>query len=207
MSSLDTVPLHKTGSPLAVYQRIGDLTRSLHEALQELGYDKRIAASLDTLPDAKDRLSFISRVTGNAAEKVLNTVDAAQCQQEALAARAASMQHRLALDPAAATASGEFGEFVAAVRSHAELTSHQLTDIMLAQDFHDLTGQTVLKLVDIAVSLESSLVSLLTDESLQEDGDRDAHDFLDGPVANPASRSDVVANQAQVDDLLESLGF
>ena len=76
---------------------------------------------------------------------------------------------------------------------------------MLAQDFHDLTGQTVRKVVEIASGLEKSLLQLLLDTSppsmAAELGP------LSGPVAEPAARADVVSGQAQVDDLLESLGF
>ena len=168
-----------------MYQRLGEITRTLHEALRQLGYDKQIEASLGSLPDARARLDFIARLTGEAAEKVLNTV--------------------LRADPAAsALAGGELLGFVHDVRETAQGTSTQLTDIMLAQDFHDLTGQTVRKVVDVAAGLEESLVKLLLETSstpgMVERGP------LDGPVAD-AARPDVVNNQAQVDDLLESLGF
>lgn len=206
MSTFDNAALPATISSSNIYQRVGDLTRSLHEALQELGYDKRIAASLGALPDAKDRLSFIARVTGNAAEKVLNTVDAAQIQQEALVARAVRIQSRIEDDPDGTVASGELNDFILEVRRNAQQTCAHLSDIMLAQDFHDLTGQTVLKLVGIAAALQDSLATLLTGDSDDPENEYERN-FLDGPVAAPASRADVVSDQAQVDDLLESLGF
>ena len=188
-----------------MYQRLGEITRTLHEALRQLGYDKQIEASLGSLPDARARLDFIARLTGEAAEKVLNTVDAAQARQEALVVRAKQIEALLRADPAASgLAGGELLGFVHDVRETAQGTSMQLTDIMLAQDFHDLTGQTVRKVVDVAAGLEESLVKLLLETSstpgMVERGP------LDGPVAD-AARPDVVNNQAQVDDLLESLGF
>ena len=127
-----------------MYQRLGEITRTLHEALRQLGYDKQIEASLGSLPDARARLDFIARRTGEAAEQVLNTVDAAQARQEALVVRASQIEAWLRADPAAsALAGGELLGFVHDVRETAQGTSTQLTDIMLAQDFHDLTGQTV----------------------------------------------------------------
>jgi len=189
------------------FQRVGALTRSLHDALQQLGYDKQIEASLGTLPDAKARLSFIARLTGNAAEKVLNTVDAAQAQQDALVAQANRIEEQLKHDPVGAVARGEVLNFIEHVKSNAQLTGAQLTDIMLAQDFHDLTGQTVRKVVDIASTLEDSLVKLLLETTPPEQREKLEAGFLSGPVADPEGRSDVVSSQAQVDDLLESLGF
>ncbi len=188
----------------ALYRRIGEITRQLHEALRELGYDKQIESSLGALPDAKARLSFIARLTGEAAEKVLNTVDAAQAEQGEMAARAAQMEVLLRHDAAAAVESGAVMVFVGQVKGNAQRISTQLTDIMLAQDFHDLTGQTVRKVVAIASGLEEALVKLLLETSPPDTAE---HGPLHGPVAEPAGRADLVSSQAQVDELLESLGF
>lgn len=192
------------GADPGFYRRIGEITRQLHEALRELGYDKHIESSLGALPDARARLSFIARLTGEAAEKVLNTVDAAQAQQSDIVAQSVQMEALLRDDPAGAVSSGAMLSFVGQVKANAQHTSTQLTDIMLAQDFHDLTGQTVRKVVEIAAGLEDALVKLLLETSPPG---AVVHGALDGPVAEPAGRNDVVSSQAQVDDLLESLGF
>jgi len=82
-----------------------------------------------------------------------------------------------------------------------------LTDIMMAQDFHDLTGQVVAKVVSLAAELEDSLVKLLVQAAPPEQAQKVESSILNGPVVNPEGRSDVVANQGEVDDLLASLGF
>lgn len=189
-----------------MYQRIGEITRALHDSLRQLGYDKQIEASLGTLPDARSRLAYIARVTGEAAEKVLNTVDASQADQAALLSEADRMEALLKSDPVGAVARGEVLHFIDHVRANTHRTNGQLTDIMMAQDFHDLTGQTVSKVVDVATSLEDSLLKLLIDVLPPQAADTQ-ESFLNGPVADPARRSDVVVDQAQVDSLLESLGF
>ena len=74
-------------------------------------------------------------------------------------------------------------------------------------DFHDLTGQVVAKVVKLAGDLEDSLVKLLMQAAPPEQAQKVEEGFLNGPVVNPEGRSDVVANQEQVDDLLASLGF
>lgn len=198
--------LRPLADPTEMYQRIGELTRSLHDALQQLGYDKQLEASLGTLPDARSRLSFIAKVTGEAAEKVLNTVDESQAGQAALIAEADRMEGMLKSDPVGAVARGEVLHFIDHVRTNSLRTNAQLTDIMMAQDFHDLTGQTVSKVVEVATTLEDALLRLLMDAqppqvSSSEEG------FLNGPVADASKRTDVVADQAGVDSLLESLGF
>jgi chemotaxis protein CheZ len=202
-----TLTAEPAAEPYEVFQRIGSLTRRLHDALQQLGYDKQIESSLGTLPDARTRLSFIARLTGEAAEKVLNTVDAAQSQQDALVAESHRVEDLLKKDPVAAVAKGDVLHFIEHVRSNARVTGSQLSDIMLAQDFHDLTGQTIRKVVEIATTLEDSLVKLLLETTPPEQRPTVEAGFLNGPVADSTGRTDVVADQAQVDDLLESLGF
>ena len=200
-------PTRPGADPGEMYQRIGELTRMLHDALQQLGYDKQIQASLGTLPDTRSRLGYIAKLTGDAAEKVLNTVDASQAGQAELLAEADRMESRLKSDPVAAVARGEVLHFIGHVREQTQRTNAQLTEIMLAQDFHDLTGQTVRKVVEMATALEAALVQLLMDAKPQPASDTRHEGFLNGPVHDAAGRTDVVSNQEQVDSLLESLGF
>ncbi len=196
-----------TAAPVDVIQRIGSLTRNLHDALKELGYDKQIASSIGTLPDARSRLSFIARLTGEAAEKVLNTVDTAQLQQSALLAEADRLDTMLARGASDGPFHAEIRAFVRCVRLSSKQAGVQLTDIMMAQDFHDLTGQTIRKVVEIATRLEDSLVQLLMDASPSLPPATADPSVLQGPVADATGRTDVVSNQAQVDEMLENLGF
>ncbi len=217
MSADDTRVL-RAADPAAMYQRLGELTRMLHDSMRELGYDKKIETSLGHMPDAKSRLSFIARVTGDAAEKVLNTVDASQARQADLLAEADRMENLLKGDPVGAVARGEVLHFIEHVRRNTHETNAQLTDIMMAQDFHDLTGQTVGKVVEMASNLEQALVTLLLEGQAGAAASAPAapvapqvpvvpEGFLNGPVADATGRSDVVTDQAGVDALLESLGF
>jgi chemotaxis protein CheZ len=91
-------------------------------------------------------------------------------------------------------------------KATARIDQH-LTDIMLAQDFHDLTGQVVAKVVALAIDLEDSLVKLLVQVVPPDQRDKVEPHVLQGPVVDPKGRTDVVANQTEVDDLLASLGF
>jgi chemotaxis protein CheZ len=82
-----------------------------------------------------------------------------------------------------------------------------LTDIMMAQDFHDLTGQVVNRIGNMAQGLEEQLVQLLLDTTPPDQRKQVEETFLNGPAINAEGRADVCSNQSQVDDLLESLGF
>lgn len=190
-----------------VFQRIGNLTRNLHDALKQLGYDKHIESSLGVLPDARTRLDFIARLTGDAAEKVLNTVDTAQAQQNLLLLEAGRIEQLLLGNSSADNKDAQLLKFVEDVRNSTRMTGAQLSDIMLAQDFHDLTGQTIRKVVELATLLENSLVRLLLDTTPREHWALIDTAGLQGPVANPDGRPDVVSSQEQVDDLLATLGF
>ncbi len=192
--------------PAEMYQRLGELTRKLHDALAQLGYDKELQVSLGHLPDARSRLTFIARVTGDAAERVLDTVDGAQAEQDGLREAADRMEAGLRRDPVGAVARGEVLDFIVQVRGTTGRTQARLTEIMLAQDFHDLTGQTVRKVVDVAAAVEEALLKLLMD-ALPPQARSTETAFLNGPVADPSRRTDVVSDQAGVDALLDSLGF
>jgi chemotaxis protein CheZ len=97
--------------------------------------------------------------------------------------------------------------FVQDVEARTAAIDAHLTDIMMAQDFHDLTGQVVAKVVSLANDLEDNLVTLLLRVMPPEQRGKVDPGVLHGPVVNPEGRTDVVSNQGEVDDLLASLGF
>jgi chemotaxis protein CheZ len=196
-----------------VITRVGKLTRTLHEGLRALGYDKMLESSAAAIPDARDRLSYVATMTEQAAQRALNASEAAKPIQEALAVNAGALTTRwdklFAADPGV----DEFKALVGATRDYlrdvperTRATNAQLTEIMLAQDFQDLTGQVIKKITDVGHTLESQLLNLLVENAPPEKVQM-AGEMLNGPVVNGHGRADVVTSQQQVDDLLESLGF
>ncbi|MDP1533880.1 MAG: protein phosphatase CheZ, partial [Rubrivivax sp.] len=152
-------------------------------------------------------LSYIASKTADAANKVLNSVDRAKVDHAHIAESTREMARAILADPVKAVASGALMNFVQDVeQSTARIDAH-LTDIMMAQDFHDLTGQVVAKVVALANELEDSLVKLLVSVVPPEQREKVDSSVLNGPVVNPEGRADVVSNQGEVDDLLASLGF
>jgi chemotaxis protein CheZ len=190
-----------------VFQQLGTITRVLHDTMQQLGVMPKLQVATDGLPDARSRLSYIATKTAAAAEKVLNSVDQAKGEHAGISQATRDMAAAIVADPVRAVASGAVMNFVKDVESRTARIDGHLTDIMLAQDFHDLTGQVVAKVVTLANDLEDSLVKLLVQVVPPEQREKVDPNILQGPVVNPTGRTDVVTNQGEVDDLLASLGF
>ena len=186
-----------------VYRQLGAITRQLHDTLMQLGVMPKLQAAAVGLPDARSRLSYIAKKTGEAADKVLNSVDQAKLEHAHIAEETRRIASALMTDPLKAVASGSVINFVNDVEAATSRVDQHLTDIMMAQDFHDLTGQVVAKVITLATDLEDSLVNLLVQAAPTERTKLE----LAGPVVNPEGHTDVVADQGEVDDLLASLGF
>jgi chemotaxis protein CheZ len=197
-----------------VFQRLGQMTRQLHDTLRELGYDRALEEAAKAIPDARQRLAYVAQMTEQAASRVLNATDIARPIQDGLQAEAAALSGRwdrlfggdLSVDEFKALA-GDTRNYLDGVPARTAATNEQLMEIMMAQDFQDLTGQVIKKIVDLAQRMETELLQVLI-EAMPKDMKFEAPEgLLNGPVMNADGRTDVVANQEQVDDLLESLGF
>jgi len=198
----------------AVFTRIGQMTRQVHNTLRGLGSDSLLQDAVQAIPDARERLSYIAQMTEQAASRVLNATDIAQPIQNRMHADARNLEaqwdrlfaNELSVDEFKAL-SGSTRDFLGEVVRSSRATNEQLMEIMMAQDFQDLTGQVIKKVVDLAQKLETELLQVLLEVTPpQMRGDRHGN-LLNGPVISSAGRDDVVTTQEQVDDLLDSLGF
>ena len=190
-----------------MFQQLGSITRQLHEALKELGYADKLKGTVDQLPDAQSRLNYIARLTGEAAEKVLNHVEGAKQEQALLGDRGRQLLTTIGSVPGLARAMPELLTWSQEVVETSERSDARLTEIMMAQDFHDLTGQVIARVVRLAGTIEEQLLSLLLQAAPAGKPGQDQAYELTGPVVDPQNRNDVVSDQKQVDDLLASLGF
>ncbi len=198
-----------------IHFKIGVLTRQLHDSLNGLGLTDKVKGWAGELPDAKSRLSYIARLTGEAAEKVLNRVDQAKAEHDHIASETRRISALIVKDPVAAVAKGHVMNFLTDVEASTKQADQHLTEIMMAQDFHDLTGQVIAKVVNLAANIEEQLIQLLiqtapADAVLKAPAPAPAAEYqpaLAGPAVNPGGNPDVVTGQSEVDDLLASLGF
>lgn len=202
-----------TNSPEELLSRVGHLTRTLHENLRELGYDQAIQNAAQEIPDVRERLNYVVKMTDQAAQRVLNAIDVATPLQEKIASSASVLGkdwQSLLQRPGNETAYQELGNatltYLDGIKADTDATKQQLMEIMMAQDFQDLTGQVIRKVTDIAHNLENQLVQLLLEYAPTEIKREKNTGLLNGPQINP-DKENVVANQGQVDDLLDSLGF
>lgn len=190
-----------------VFQQLGSITRLLHDTMAQLGVMPKLQIATDGLPDARSRLTYIATKTADAANKVLNSVEEAKADHAHISQATRDIAAALVENPVKAVASGAVLNFVQDVEARTARIDGHLTDIMMAQDFHDLTGQVVAKVVTLANDLEDSLVKLLVSVVPPEQREKVDPNVLNGPVVDPKGRTDVVSNQGEVDDLLASLGF
>jgi chemotaxis protein CheZ len=210
-----------SGNPMAgeqaqqeVLVRVGQMTRSLHDSLRGLGFDKLLARAATEIPDARDRLDYVAKMTEQAAQRVLNAIDAAGPLQDKIdtgSHKLAASWQSLIDGPFSEQKYRELAEqtidHLDDTRSAVGDTKQHLTDIMMAQDFQDLTGQVIKRVTEVACALEQQLLQLLVDYAPAEIRREMNSGLLNGPQVKPAASNDVVADQGQVDDLLESLGF
>ena len=204
-----------------VVQRIGRLTRMLHDSMRELGLDKEVEKAAEAIPDARDRLTYVADMTEKAAERSLNAVDRAQPLQDDLSQRAESLEQRWAawfgepkeLDEARDLVQ-ETRRYLTDVPVQTQATNQELLEIMMAQDFQDLTGQVIKRMMDVIREIEHQLMQVLLDNAppgasshhREDEAPRDEEELLNGPQVDPEKQG-VVSSQDQVDDLLDDLGF
>lgn len=191
-----------------VHFRLGQLTRQLHDSLNALGIADKLHGAAEELPDAKSRLSYIARLTGEAAEKVLNSVDKTKAAREPVDVETRRLTELIERYPGTTFTGKDLLTYLHLVSQSNAAMDENLTDIMMAQDFHDLTGQVIARVVNLASDIEKQLLDLLV--STAPDGNSyhaPATKDLQGPVVDGQANREVVTDQSQVDDLLASLGF
>ncbi|MEY8877922.1 MAG: protein phosphatase CheZ [Leptothrix sp. (in: b-proteobacteria)] len=187
------------------HQQLGGIVRQLHDALESLGYDHAIRQIATEIPDARDRLAYVGGMTEAAASKVLNLVDAAAPACAEIAEQAQSLNRQLDQvlgqgNAAALPVLQQCAAFTQRTTSFAETQRAALTDIMMAQDFQDLSGQVIGKVIEIISRTERQLVELLVHEA-QHEADCASAELAGPQVPEKAMQQD------DVDDLLASMGF
>jgi chemotaxis protein CheZ len=203
----------QSGKPM--YERLGGIVRMLHDSLRELGYDRSLSNVADQISDAQGRLEHIAALTEQAANKVLNTVDTCIPEQEELGKQAKEIEGRwgslfegkLGIEEFKVLA-GDSKQFAQTVASASDAEKARLLDIMMAQDFQDITGQLIKKIVTITNTVEHELAQLLRDNAPPEVKAAMAaeHNKPVELMQGPSAPSTAMA-QDDVDSLLADLGF
>ncbi len=205
----------------SLFSEIGKLTRQLHEALVSFQLDSRITdMAAHDMPDARDRLMYVINMTEQAANKTMDGLDKVMPEVSSVAQQAGLLHERLQKLMRKELTPGEFRDLCVDLDAHLDSTEGRLgtvqdalNDIVLAQDYQDLTGQVIRRVITLVQEVETSLVSLIrmfgqmSDFSAAKERPVEPPKGAEGPVVHPEQRADVVHGQDEVDALLSSLGF
>jgi len=210
-----------------LYEEIGQLTRALHEAIKNLKVDTVGAAS--EIDSATDKLQYVLEMTDKSANRTMDLADAGGQLARDINENAKRLSDEWKrflskeLKPDEFRAlSKDINQFLNDSAQQSDQLKTQLSDIVLAQDFQDLTGQVIHKVAALVKDVETRLVSLVVmagkvdsitgithAEAQQVEAEKPEEGkniAAEGPQINKSS-NEVVASQDDVDDLLSSLGF
>lgn len=209
-----------------ILARIGHLTRTLLDSMSELGLDRQIGQAAEVVPDARERLRYVATMTEQAAERVLTAIELAKPIQADLQQQALDLGSRWSAWPEAPVERPDLRRLMSDTRAFlgripdaSTTTNQHLLEILMAQDFQDLTGQVIKKIMDIVFLIEQQLLSVLVEHITPERREQFAasaaalanlnspESLMNGPQIAPEGKADVMQGQADVDDLLASLGF
>jgi len=203
---------------LDILDRVGQITRALHNSLRELGFDRALEAFCNEVPETQDRLSYVSKLTDESADIVLTAIERGIPLQDGLLLQAQQAEQgthlfltKKNLDPEVRRFAEDTLTLSRATQATSLETKALLLRIMMAQDFQDLTGQMVQKMMQLTEQLERQLTQVLIEFSAAnaELGILSQAQALQSLKKNKKTKAEneVVRTQSQVDALLASLGY
>ncbi|MCX4192954.1 protein phosphatase CheZ [Methylophaga sp. OBS1] len=202
-----------------LFQEVGKLTRELHEALNNFNVDSRlIDLTENDIPNTRDRLNYVITTTEEAAHKTLSHIDETLPLAQELRQTAEKIDESWQRFRNKEMTADEFRQLVKeieaylpTVKGHADQVHANLSEMMLAQGFQDLTGQVIRQVINLVEEVEDNLVQLVkvAGKHQQETKQKKETDPIkaEGPQINAKDNPNVVNDQDDVDDLLSSLGF
>lgn len=210
-----------------LYQEVGRLTRALHDSIRNLDIktDDQADAS-----HALNQLTYVVEMTDKSANRTMDIVELGTPVAGELNQQATELMEKwqrfkkkeMSLVEFKAM-SQEIDAFLNISVQHSGRLKEYFSDILLAQDYQDLTGQVIHTVADLITRVESQLVHLVSvaghvdqaagftsnegsEASVEQEKTSGLDEKAEGPNINK-SATNVVQNQDDVDDLLSSLGF
>lgn len=215
-----------------LYQEVGKLTRGLHEAIVnfQIDTDSKVLTEEEKseMADATDNLDYVITLTQKSADKTMDMVEEGMPISTNLAQEAKSLhadwerlQRREMSADEFRDLNRKIGDFLGHTAGSADVLNEKFNNILMAQDFQDLTGQVIKRVIGLVQEVESSLVNLMrlagqveqitgvAQDKPAEEAEKPKENSVEaeGPIVNAEIREDVVSSQDDVDDLLSSLGF
>ena len=203
-----------------LFHQVGKLTRELHEALSNFNIDSRLIDLAEKeIPNTRERLNYVITTTEEAAHKTLEFIDQSLPLTSSLTHITEELDaswHRFRMEQHSTDGFSAFKKdiesYLPEVKQHSDQIHNNLSEMMLAQGFQDLTGQVISQVISLVEEVELNLIRLVQVSSQhlehkQQDGKPVDPIKAEGPQMNAENKPNVVNNQDDVDDLLSSLGF
>ncbi len=206
----------------SLYRELGMLTREIHESINSFGKDQRIAElAQEEIPTAKERLAYIVTKTDEAAHRTMNAAEETLEMSESFNSRATEIRDRWVAFRNRQLSKEDFvklyddmDHFLGDIETDTQNMQGKMTEIMLAQDYQDITGQMIKQVVGMVQEIEEKLVKLVAisggvnpADKPKQDAKASTGDEAEGPQLHRSADDDVATSQNDVDDLLASLGF
>ena len=209
-----------------LFQELGKLTREFHEAINGFNADDRISTLAQAdIPDARERLSYVIEKTDDAAHRTLSAIEEVLPITDALEVSAAEIRTEWDRFLKKEMTPQEFRDLSQRIKDFFDSTDDNLkgiktnlNDILMAQDFQDITGQIIKRVITMVNEVEKSLVELVKlgsglspsskpeqDEVVKQKSSQPGE--LEGPQIPGMESEDAITSQDDVDELLSSLGF
>ncbi|RFA28529.1 chemotaxis protein CheZ [Alkalilimnicola ehrlichii] len=206
-----------------LFKELGMLTRELHESIKAFRLDTRLSDIAESeIPDARDRLNYVITMTEQAAHRTLTAIEDSINRVDVVIGKAQPMRENWQRFRNREMAVDEFrvlcrdlDEFLEASAEEGGKVQSNLTEALMAQDYQDLTGQIIRRVINLVQEVEENLVQLvrfsggriLEENAASADKNKDGAIKAEGPSVPGVDKGDVVQGQDDVDDLLSSLGF
>jgi len=206
----------------SLFQQVGKMTRQLHDALETFRRDSRIdTLASEEIPNARERLSYVITMTQQAADRTLSAVENTMPMAQSISEKSIELsnawkkfRNRKLTASEFRRLAHEIDSFLQEITEDSAVLKDNLNDVLMAQDFQDLTGQIISRVITLVEEVEGNLVELIriTGDKIGSNSAEEAQPVKDigpeGPqIPGLCNKKDVVSGQDEVDDLLSSLGF
>ncbi|HED14155.1 MAG TPA: protein phosphatase CheZ [Gammaproteobacteria bacterium] len=200
-----------------LFAELGRLTRHLHDALKSVRLGDEVSELVNEFPDARQRLGYVVRLTEEAANKTLSIIEGLIPKAEAVSSQAEQLLEQLqTFESTAGVVNSETAALHTGLRHYLKMQINSgwheaLSEIMMAQDFQDITGQIIQRVSLLVGDIEMGLVDILrknpfAGEESSRIGAREQGLEM-GPAVPGIDDADRLDNQDDVDQLLMEYGF
>jgi len=210
-----------------MFGELRKLTGDLQKALERFSVESKLADLAENeIPDARARLNHVISMTDEAAHQTLDLVEQSGPLAERTAKAAGTLIDMVNAYRAQTTGVQGFEgvarsidayvpvvraveAFLPAVRADSETIRRNLSDVLLAQGYQDLTGQIIRSVMKLVEELETALsdLSRLSGDVVEHATMGESSSRGHGPVVPGVTKGEVASGQTDVDALLSGLGM